>query len=647
VITGKATQGNSNVSVNVIALVNFTIQSPQNITYNFTIGEAVLIELNVSILNDSEPEAWWFTLIQLSDSTVLNDSSIFTPNISIHPGVGQHSLTVYANNSAGAVTSKTVLFNILANNTAPAIEEIESQILVCENKELTYAFNVTDIDGDSVTLMLSNLNPFFLWPDYFSGTTTAQNVTLYSVNLNKNYIKFGDNATSTYAETIFASDSGASDSKSTNITIIEVNNVPEVRNVTTRTVWAFGENKTFYEAVSVNDTEDGNQNSGNFTFNLTFPNGVTPFFNITTFGVINFTANSTYLGADNASVVYNLSLCVIDNALKTQHPNISLCSPQIGGNQTVCQNFSLTVTAQNRAPRIISHVYSELVFTVLGTSTLSFDVTKTDSDGTIPDAYWYVDSSFKERDAGASEDKYSYAFGCGVSGLHTVKAEITDGELNDSVQWNITVQNVECPVSSGAAAAGGGGGGGGRAPSCKELWACDVWNDCQNIAEGLETGIIRGENYRRVKEGCAENEWNEIICGYQVRVCVDVHSCNSSFEKPADVQACYFTEHPDCSDGIKNCHDEGCEFLTDCGGPCSPCPSCSDGIKNQGEKGIDCGSPCSEECAVEKPSHVTQTVVLSVTTGVVLVTILVIKLYQIFGLGRLFGATQATAAVTS
>jgi len=73
---------------------------------------------------------------------------------------------------------------------------------------------------------------------------------------------------------------------------------------------------------------------------------------------------------------------------------------------------------------------------------------------------------------------------------------------------------------------------------------------------------------------------------------------------------------PSCFDGIKNCHDGGCEEGIDCGGPCRACPSCSDGIQNQGETGVDCGGPCPP-CRVTTTTvrpEVTTTVATTTTT---------------------------------
>ncbi|MBU1988158.1 MAG: hypothetical protein KKD94_01600, partial [Nanoarchaeota archaeon] len=313
-ITGEAILGNSNVSINVVASINITVDSPKNITYEFNSADEIAIELNVSA--DSTPDVWWFTLtnLEVEPYVVLNDSVIFTPNITIHPGVGSHSVVVYANSSFNVTFSETVLFYTQITNSAPEIQGVDDEIFVCENTALLYYFNITDVDGGDITADISPKNPFFISPTSYSGSVTRK-ITLYSPVLSKSDVRGRTNGT--YEEEISATDGSSSDVKMTNITIIEVNNEPVVENIVTRTIWTVSDNRTFYEIVDVNDEEDGNQNSGNLSFNLTFLNGVEPFFNISNFGVMNFTANETYLGPDNSSRVYNFSLCVIDRALES------------------------------------------------------------------------------------------------------------------------------------------------------------------------------------------------------------------------------------------------------------------------------------------------------------------------------------------
>jgi len=181
-----------------------------------------------------------------------------------------------------------------------------------------------------------------------------------------------------------------------------------------------------------------------------------------------------------------------------------------------------------------------------------------------------------------------YNFGCGVSGNHTIQAVVTDGELNDSVSWNLTLEYVECPVSP----LGGGGGGGGKRIYCEEKWGCGEWQQCQNLKEIYEQGWVSEETNLLIKERCELMNYSEEFCGFQQRLCRDYNYCKTEHDKPGEIRECYYTENPTCNDNIKNCHDGSCEILVDCGGPCEACPSCSDGIKNQNEEGIDCGGVC-------------------------------------------------------
>jgi len=110
---------------------------------------------------------------------------------------------------------------------------------------------------------------------------------------------------------------------------------------------------------------------------------------------------------------------------------------------------------------------------------------------------------------------------------------------------------------------------------------------------------LSGGDYRTINNNCTSKEFDKDTCGFQIRNCFDVASCNLTRNKPAEIQSCIFTINPSCLDGIKNCHSGSCEFLVDCGGPCGACATCTDKKQNQGEQGIDCGGPCPFSCPVE------------------------------------------------
>ncbi len=558
-----------------------TIHSPQNITYNITNGN-FSIDLNVS--SDRNVSSWRYTLINLNNNQTVNNSIFFTPNYSIYAVVGSNKLIVSANDTVGNEQNTSVVFSVLIGNHAPAIENAVSENYVCEGRALNYFFNVSDVDGDTITASLNPQhpsNPFYI--SHFSEISpTLDSYRIFSGLLNKNDAGGVNNGSKIYAERISVSDDLNSDYKDINITVIEINNAPIVDSIGVRTFWTQGENSSFNYQVQASDAENGDENSGNITFNISFKGG-TNLFNISAYGVMNFSANSSFIGT------HNISVCAIDKGLENPHANISICS-QNGGNLSTCVDFNIVITSENRRPNITSYYPLNFSFSSAGDSTIYFNISKHDSDGPA-DSYWYIDNILKQYDssrANYSYDEFSYSFGCGVSRKYSVKAVVSDGELNSSVEWNISISYSQCPISL----AGGGGSGGGKLVYCKEDWGCEEWSECNNLEYFFDSGKIKKGYKVLIEERCSLFKWGDNICGFQTRKCKDLNLCNTNFSKPGLLRECYYTPNPSCNDGIKNCHNGSCEVLADCGGTCSPCPSCSDKIKNQNEENVDCGGPC-------------------------------------------------------
>ena len=577
--TGRVSFGTVGITL-LSPVMNIMVYSPQNATYNFSNMSSSLIDLNVS--SDFQASGWWYTLEDLKHGITVNNSILFTPNITISPVRHSNRITVYANNSGNYTNSSSVTFYVILPNTAPILENISSLSYACEGDSFIYRFNASDDDEDILSSDITPKNPFFITqPSALS--ETLRTATVYSGQLIKS--KVGN-----YSVAISVYDQAHSDSRDMNISIIEINNAPNVQNIGVQTAWPSGENSTFYKVAQVSDIESGNQDSGNFSFNLTFLSG-NKFFDISNLGVMNATANSSLIG------VYNISLCVTDRKISNIHPNISLCG-QDGSNITSCQNFSLTITDENRPPTIITYYPLSFSGNVLGATSIQFNISEYDPDGTLPDTYWYVDGVLEEYDAGSSSDYFTYSFGCGFSGNKTIRAEITDGLANDSLEWEMSVSEVDCPVSFALSAGGGGGGG---IPGCVPEWACDDWNVCQSVERNLEIGIISGKDYRNVMNECSKFQIDNSSCGTQIRNCFDINSCNFTLNMPDEFASCQFVTNPSCSDNLKNCHGGACELFIDCGGPCNQCPTCSDKRQNQGENGIDCGGPCPWKCPEEIP----------------------------------------------
>lgn len=361
-----------------------------------------------------------------------------------------------------SVLNTTSNLTILGANSHPILGSINSSLYTCEDERFYYEFSASDPDGDALAGSITPQNPFFVF--WISQSTPNDNIfAIVSGDLSKADAGGVNAGWKVHQETVSVNDlfnsTCCNDTAQTNITVIEINHAPTIEDVLVVTLYTEGENSTLYEVVDANDTEIDVYSYGTYTFNVSIVNAssgaAVDLFNITSpGGVINFTANST-----TPIGVYNVSICVSDYGIVNPHVNISSVCGQTGSNMSDCDNFSITVTDENRPPNITDYYPENLSFSSPGTSTLTFNITKHDPDGTIPDAYWFVDGVLTELDSGNSTDYFTHNFGCDISGNHTVDVEITDGLLNDSLQWNISVTNVEC----GSPGGGGGGGGGGGA----------------------------------------------------------------------------------------------------------------------------------------------------------------------------------------
>ncbi len=588
---------------NIINPPRINIAHPLNTTYNFEIGDPILLNLNVSA--NFPASNWRYSLYDLRHNTTIDEDVAFpgTLNTTFNPMRWDNLLLVYADTDdlPLEIINASVVFFVYVNNSAPILGPINSTIHICERDILNYDFNATDPDEDDLTIGITPQDPFFIESgrETFFGLVNISS-TIISGRLNKTHAGGIDGGSQTHNRTIFVRDNFAHiDTANTSIVVIEINNRPVIENITAHTleVWILGDNMTFYHETQVDDVEDGNASSGNLNFSLTIidPNSTQiNLFNVSSTGIMNFTANSsTLLG------VYNVSLCVNDTGILNPDINLLSVCNQTGGIITECNYFSLTITDRNRPPTILNYYPLNLSLNITGSNDLYFNITKYDPDGTVPDAYWYVDETFLEYDNGMDSinntDHFFFNFGCGISGKHFVKVDVTDGLLNDSLNWTFEIESVICPSSPS------GGDGGGGTPRCIPEWGCADWRVCQHAESSLKQGVLSGEDYRFIQEQCEQSGLNEKTCGFQIRVCTDLKNCSNTLWKPNETQFCHYTENPRCDDGIKNCHHGSCELLIDCGGPCSACATCSDGIQNQGEEGIDCGGPCPWKCPPAPP----------------------------------------------
>lgn len=482
------------------------------------------------------------------------------------------------------------VFVTIRESRIPVFLTLINETYVCEGNSSDFPVKVLDLSRNvpNATISLDNpgdINPFYI-VFYGKIDEITNEYRIVSFPFTKSDAGGIYNGSKKYPETIYMSSGSLVASKNLNITVIEINNAPVIENIGVKTIATNGNNSVFNYKVNVTDIEDGNGDSGNLIFDIGFE-GV-KLFNISSNGTMHFKPNSRQNGT------YNISVCVKDRGIINPHPNISLCL-QDGSSITVCNNFSLTITYTNQAPNITHSFPLNKSLGIMGNEVIEFNITAIDPDENLLDVYWYVDNVLRKYESQKEYSNFSYNYICGDPSKLNISVVVTDGELNDSILWNVTVLSATCPATIP-----GGGGGGGGGVSCNEKWVCGEWSECMNLKESYSQERVSYKVNTLITPRCSLFNWDEKVCGYQIRECKDLKKCKSNLTLPGIMQECYYVLNPGCNDGIKNCHNNSCEIGVDCGGVCSACPTCNDGIKNQNEEDIDCGGVCPK-CIKETP----------------------------------------------
>ncbi len=451
------------------------------------------------------------------------------------------------------------MISLASANFAPVLDIKNNNLLACEGSYLDADFGAADADGDFLEIDFSPKENFFV--DVLNNEEGFVEGKIISGKLNKSL------SGKKYKLEISVSDGELVDVNELEIEVIETNNRPELKNPGVKTLIA---GDSLVDKLFVKDLEDDA-----FSFDTEFLSGE-KIFEFDDSGKLNFSSNLTHLGN------YKVQVCASDFGLINKHKDISFCE-QDGSSERDCEVFQLTLTENDLAPTILSKYPENQVKSILGSEKLFFNVTAFDPDEIIPDVYWYVDGKLSGIDYGLENSDFEVVFGCDVSGAHSVKAEITDGLMNDSVEWTFNVNRINCRDFV-------------EELSCESKWVCGEWNPCQGASQSLEIGLISRGDYSLIQEECDNLNFDEFSCGLHIRNCFDLNSCNNLVSKPSELDACHFSFNPSCFDNFKNCHDGKCELSIDCGGPCGKCETCSDGKRNQGEIDIDCVVPCFDEC---------------------------------------------------
>jgi len=503
----------------------------QNLTedslYNFNVSRWAYDVDNDTLTFSSNYSIQDFPNFNLTSNGLIH----FTPD---DEDVGMHYVLIYANDSVD-VTPKLFIFNVVNVEEPPSIVPFPTQFNLCEHENFYY-----DVDAIDEDLNIPNTPEELFFYD---------NITLFVINEQTGEISFSpdlDNPehTGRFPARIYVTDEIFMDYQDTAFLIVPINDAPVMEVIPAKTVWV---NDTLDFYASTYDEEDGSNYEGNMNFTDN-----TTLFDIDDYGHIVYTGKQE----DNGTTSY-IQICALDNGI-TPPSNASLCDNDYEP-KTTCREFSLTVTDVNRPPIITSYVPSRLVFDIYEGENVTFIITKYDPDGTTPTTYWFKNSVLVE----VGQDTWIFETKIGDAGDYIIKAEITDGMLNDSVEWQVTVR---APPSI----PGGAGGGG---ASCKGIWRCTDWTECTNFSRMFLnlTEKSRATWYAMFIKDCIKRNITSEACGLQIRTCVETTKCPNLENVPIDYMSCNLIPGPSCGDGIRNCHHGACELLIDCGGPCAPC----------------------------------------------------------------------------
>ena len=120
------------------------------------------------------------------------------------------------------------------------------------------------------------------------------------------------------------------------------------------------------------------------------------------------------------------------------------------GKHSVSQRFKIEVFNVNNPPQIFSYFPANLNFEINEGSSIKFEVQTNDIDlNTTLSFQWFLNGklvldSTVSRDGSKSSWIYSASYG--DYGQKIVKVLVSDGELQDYVQWNITINDITPPA---------------------------------------------------------------------------------------------------------------------------------------------------------------------------------------------------------
>jgi len=314
---------------------------------------------------------------------------------------GSENIKFTVNDTSGLSNNDTILVTMNAVNDPPTFNSSNSvpnlkwpEDTINESIILTEHFY--DIDEGNLNFTASN----------------TENISIYIENITGKVNITPNTNWSGIAYAVFTTiDSEGLTATSNNITlnITPVNDAPTFTGIIPQWKWPEDTINNSLDLMQYFSDIDGDS----LKYNFTFAENITISANNAT-GIITLTPNGNFTGVE-----YTLFTAI-------DAENLTISS----------NNVTLNVTPVNDAPIIESFTPTDLTPTVAIGNSLIFNHTSSDIDGDTLTYSWKVDLAEQSTGQG-----WTYTPTGNEVGIHNITLNVSDGTVNVSMQWNITVIN--------------------------------------------------------------------------------------------------------------------------------------------------------------------------------------------------------------
>ncbi|ODS35834.1 hypothetical protein BEH94_05620 [Candidatus Altiarchaeales archaeon WOR_SM1_SCG] len=499
-------------------------------------------------LNKSDPDGdtnltWDISGVDMSlfNAEIGSDVLTITP---VKDRYGESNLTLTLTDSGGAQDSKTLNVNITPVNDLPVITPEVPGIITEEDTPLTidltsYGMDVEDY-GSGLVWSVSGVNENLFTASINTGTDEL--IVMPEHN------KFGED---TVTLTLTDSDGGKT-TQEINVKITPVNDPPinEIADI------SFDEDNVSakYLDLEVSDIETSSND-----------------LKISVNPVKNLDAVLAAVDIDNNT--HLLTITPVENAYGSDTMIIDVTDAD---NKTTSRLVKVTINPVNDMPSIDS-ASPENNVTITEGESQTFEITKSDPDGTVPKVKWYLDSSRV-----STGDSYVYFSDYGSAGTYNVTVLVSDETMANSHEWTLNVnynpdydndgvsnENDTCPGTHTGKTVDLTGCSCSQ-KNCAEDQFCDALAQCQNLncSEGdypFNHTCEANMTYCPIHTNCLSNE----TCNTTNNKCQTLncptnhepfnhhcyHNCDRNYDKIHvhnwdDLMTSY-----KCFLGIKNCNN--------------------------------------------------------------------------------------------